>query len=76
MAQKTELRRGKRVRVARQDADKAKLALYGYDRHEHFGEDGVVTDVRETDSGKWFVVRFDDYGREAVPYTPEELEPL
>lgn len=76
MAREGELRRGKQVRVARQDAEKAKLALYGYDWHEHFGEDGVVTDVRETDNGRWYVVRFDDYGRDAVPYTPEELEPV
>ncbi|MFB6269951.1 MAG: hypothetical protein ABEH83_08415 [Halobacterium sp.] len=70
------LRRGQRVRVVRQSADKAKLAVCGYERHEHFGEDGVVTDVRDTDDATWYVVRFDDYGHDAVPYRQDELEPV
>jgi hypothetical protein len=69
-----ELRRGQSVRVVRQSADKAKLAVYGYERHQHFGDAGVVTDVRRTDDGKWYLVRFDDYGHDIVPYRPEELE--
>lgn len=68
------LRRGTSVRIARQDPKKAKLAVYGYDHHEHFGDDGVVTDVRQTDSGTWYVVRFDEYGWDALPYRPDELE--
>jgi hypothetical protein len=71
-----ELRRGQRVRVARQSADKAKLAVCGYDRHQHFGDDGVVTDVQRTETDDWYVVRFDEYGRYAVPYHPDELEPV
>ncbi|MXR21097.1 hypothetical protein [Halobacterium bonnevillei] len=70
------LRRGERVRVARQSADKAKLAVCGYERHQHFGDDGVVTDVRRTEDGAWFVVRFDEYGHDAVPYRHDELEPV
>lgn len=70
------LRRGQRVRVVRQSADKAKLAVCGYERHEHFGEDGVVTDVRRTDDGTWYIVRFDEYGHDAVPYRQDELEPV
>jgi hypothetical protein len=70
------LRRGQHVCVARQSADKAKLAVCGYERHEHFGEEGVVTDVRRTEAGTWYVVRFDDYGHDAVPYRHDELEPV
>ncbi|WP_336038070.1 hypothetical protein [Halobacterium yunchengense] len=69
-------RRGQSVRVVRQSADKAKLAVCGYERHEHFGDDGVVTDVRRADDGTWYVVRFDDYGLDAVPYRTDELEPV
>ncbi|MFB6073166.1 MAG: hypothetical protein ABEJ88_09385 [Halobacterium sp.] len=76
MQQHDDIRRGKAVRVARQDAEKAKLAVYGYDQHQHYGDDGVVTDVKETDDGTWYVVRFDEYGRDAVPYRPRELETL
>lgn len=71
-----ELRRGRPVRVVRQSADKAKLAVYGYERHQHFGDEGVVTDLRRTDDGVWYVVRFDDYGHDAVPYRHDELEPV
>ena len=67
------LRRGQRVRVVRQSADKAKLAVCGYERHEHFDEDGVVTDVRQTGDGAWYIVRFDEYGHDAVPYRQDEL---
>ena len=70
------LRRGSPVRVARQDPEKAKLAVCGYDYHEHYGDAGVVTDVRRSDSGTWYVVRFDEYGLDALPYRPEELEPV
>ncbi|MGB9965419.1 hypothetical protein [Halobacterium sp. CBA1126] len=72
--EETELRLGQPVRVARQSADKAKLAVHGYDRHQHFGDDGVVTDVRPGSDEPRVVVRFDDYGRDAVTYRPEELE--
>lgn len=67
-------RRGQSVRVVRQSADKAKLAVCGYERHQHFGDDGVVTEVRRTDDGTWYVVRFDAYGHDAVPYRHDELE--
>jgi len=70
----SDLRLGQPVRVARQSADKAKLAVHGYDHHQHFGDDGVVTDVRPGSDGPRVVVRFDDYGRDAVTYTPDELE--
>lgn len=70
------LRRGQRVQVARQSADKAKLAVCGYERHQHFGDDGVVTDVRRTEDSVWYVVRFDEYGHDAVPYRHDELEPV
>jgi len=76
MAQTEQLRRGVPVRVARQDPEKAKLAVYGYDYHAHYGDFGVVTDVRQTDSGTWYVVRFDEYGLDALPYRPKELEPV
>ncbi|MCG1003347.1 MULTISPECIES: hypothetical protein [Halobacterium] len=69
-----DLRLGQPVRVTRQSADKAKLAVHGYDRHQHFGDDGVVTDVRAGSDGPRIVVRFDDYGRDAVTYRPKELE--
>jgi|AntDeeMetageno51_2_1112566.scaffolds.fasta_scaffold05990_2 hypothetical protein len=76
MARSERLRRGVPVRVARQDPQKAKLAVYGYDHHEHYGDAGVVTDVRETDAGTWYVVRFDEYGWDALPYRSDELEPV
>jgi len=50
--------------------------VYGYDHHEHYGDAGVVTDVRETDAGTWYVVRFDEYGWDALPYRSDELEPV
>jgi hypothetical protein len=71
---KSDLRLGQPVRVTRQSAEKAKLAVHGYDHHQHFGDDGVVTDVRDTDDGVWYVVRFDDYGHDAVPYRHDELK--
>jgi len=71
-----ELRLGQPVRIARQSADKAKLAVHGYENHEHFGDVGVVTDVRPADDGDRVVVRFDDYGHDVVTYSPEELEEL
>lgn len=74
MTQEERLRRGEPVRVARQDASKAKLAVYGYEQYRHYGDDGVVTEIRETDRGTWYVVRFDEYGRDAVAYRPQELE--
>ncbi|MFC3476872.1 DUF1918 domain-containing protein [Halobacterium litoreum] len=74
MQHEVALRRGENVRVARQDPEKAKLAVYGYDHHQHFGDDGVVTEIRETEDGTWYVVRFDDYGRDAVAYRAHELE--
>lgn len=74
MSQSTrELRPGEQVRVVRQDGERAKLAVYGYRLHEHYGDHGVVTAVVETDHGTRYVVRFDDYGRDALPYRREEL---
>ncbi|NIC00563.1 hypothetical protein [Halobacterium sp. R2-5] len=71
---RSKLRLGQPVRVVRQSADKAKLAVHGYEHHAHYGDDGVVTDVRPGSDGERVVVRFDDYGRDAVTYRPEELE--
>ncbi|MCD2199588.1 MULTISPECIES: hypothetical protein [unclassified Halobacterium] len=71
---KSDLRLGQPVRVTRQSAEKAKLAVHGYDHHQHFGDDGVVTDVRPGSDDPRIVVRFDDYGRDAVTYRPDELE--
>ncbi|WP_232685847.1 hypothetical protein [Halobacterium zhouii] len=68
-----ELRLGERVRVTRQDGERAKLAVYGYRLHEHYGDDGVVTGVVESEHGMRYVVRFDEYGRDALPYHREEL---
>ena len=74
MSQSTrELRPGERVRVAHQDGERAKLAVYGYRLHRHYGDDGVVTAVVESDRGARYVVRFDKYGRDALPYRREEL---
>lgn len=69
-----ELRPGERVRVVRQDGERAKLAVYGYRLHEHYGDDGVVTAVVESEQGVRYVVRFDDYGRDALPYHRGELQ--
>lgn len=71
---KADLRLGQPVRVVRQSADKAKLAVHGYQHHEHYGDDGVVTDVQPGSDEPRVVVRFDDYGRDAVTYRPDELE--
>lgn len=69
-----DLRPGERVQVTRQDAERAKLAVYGYRLHEHYGDDGVVTAVVEGEEETRYVVRFDDYGRDALPYRREELQ--
>lgn len=68
-----ELRPGERVRVTRQDGERAKLAVYGYRLHEHYGDEGVVTAVVESERGTRYIVRFDRYGRDALPYRREEL---
>ena len=68
-----ELRPGERVRVVRQDGERAKLAVYGYRLHEHYGDDGVVTAVVDSERGTRYVVRFDRYGRDALAYRRGEL---
>lgn len=69
-----DLRPGERVQVTRQDAERAKLAVYGYRLHEHYGDDGVVTAIVEGEEETRYVVRFDDYGRDSLPYRREELQ--
>lgn len=68
-------RRGTPVRVTRQSADRAKLAIFGFPLHEHYGDVGRVTDVEEGPAGIRYEVRFDRYGDERLVFEEDELEP-
>ena len=66
---------GTPVRVTRQSAVRAKLALFDYPLHEHFGDVGRVTSVEETPRAVRYEVRFDPYGDDRLVFDEQELEP-
>lgn len=68
-------RPGMQVRVARQSADRAKLAVFGFPLHEHFGDVGRVVDIDDGPIVR-YEVRFDDHGEERLVFAEDELEPV
>jgi hypothetical protein len=74
-AERTQFRPGTPVRVTRQTATRAKLAIFGFPLHEHFGDVGHVTTVEDGPTSVRYEVRFDPYGDECLVFDETELEP-
>lgn len=66
---------GTRVRVTEEAADRSILAFIGYPDHDHYGEVGHVTDVREQGSRVKYEVSFDKWGDECLVFDETELAP-